>query len=309
MKKNVLLLNLVFLLGAAQAHAQTSGGCCCTDCVCPPGPQGPAGIQGIPGAQGPAGAQGLPAMGPAGLPGPTGPQGNIGLQGIPGVAGPAGPTGLQGIAGPQGPAGAQGLPAMGPAGLPGPAGPQGNIGLQGIPGVAGPIGPTGLQGVAGPQGPCCTASGTFTGVYSLLDQAIAPGANATFEAIAQTTASFDLSMAAITGAVTVLNSGIYLVNWSVDGLLTSYPPTVPAWSFAIYQNGTLVPGTSSSSFSSSSLDLATYNSGFSMIMVTAGDVIELVNTSTTPFSATGTVFGSSVPVTSARLNLVLLTAL
>lgn len=54
-----------------------------------PGPQGPAGPQGIVGPQGPAGPQGL-----------AGPQG------------PAGPQGLQGIQGVQGPAG-QGVPAGG----------------------------------------------------------------------------------------------------------------------------------------------------------------------------------------------------
>jgi len=57
-----------------------------------PGPQGPAGPQGVPGAQGPAGAQGA-----------TGPQGPIGLTG---ASGPPGAQGPQGATGPQGPAGA-----------------------------------------------------------------------------------------------------------------------------------------------------------------------------------------------------------
>lgn len=54
-----------------------NGGCCCTDCICPPGPQGPVGPQGTAGPQGP--------------------------QGIQGAAGPQGPQGIQGNTGPQGP--------------------------------------------------------------------------------------------------------------------------------------------------------------------------------------------------------------
>lgn len=60
-------------------QAQT-GGCCCTDCVCPPGPQGPIGLQG-----------------------PVGPQGSQGQPGTQGLTGPQGPQGIQGNTGPQGP--------------------------------------------------------------------------------------------------------------------------------------------------------------------------------------------------------------
>jgi hypothetical protein len=130
------------------------------------------------------------------------------------------------------------------------------------------------------------------------------------ELIANTTASFDLSMTPITGAITCLKSGIYLVNWGVDGLLTPpYSSPVPAWSFGIYQNGVLLPGTTSGSFSVTSDDICTHDSGVSIITVQAGDVIQLINTSVNSFSATATVFGSSVPVAAARVNLVLLTAL
>lgn len=80
-----MLKNSAFLLGTAalfltafqpQAQAQTAG-CCCTDCICPLGPQGSVG--------------------------PQGPQGPAGTQGPQGLAGPAGPQGTQGPLGPQGP--------------------------------------------------------------------------------------------------------------------------------------------------------------------------------------------------------------
>lgn len=222
----------------SQAEAQNS--CCCTDCTCPPGPQGP--------------------MGP------------------------------QGLAGPQGFSGATG--SVGPQGFLGPQGPQG------------------IQGPTGSQGPCCPVVGTYTSVYSNLDQTLPPGAAALLELTSATTASFDLSMAGITGAVTVLKSGIYLVNWGVDGLLTPpYPTPVPAWTFGVTVNSILQMSTVSGSFSITPDDICTHDSGVSIISVMAGDVVQLVNTSLNTFSATSTVFGSAVPVASASLNLVLLTPL
>ena len=77
MKTNLKLVGLfsafLFMMVPMASEAAT-GGCCCTDCVCPPGPQGATGLQG---AQGVAGPQG--------------------------IAGPTGATGLQGNTGPQGP--------------------------------------------------------------------------------------------------------------------------------------------------------------------------------------------------------------
>ncbi|MES2273494.1 MAG: hypothetical protein V4487_04830 [Chlamydiota bacterium] len=72
-----------FFFSTPYAAAQGTGGCCCTDCICPPGPQGPAGTSG------PQGAQGVPGL-----------QGPLGGQGIPG---PQGPQGVMGLDGPQGP--------------------------------------------------------------------------------------------------------------------------------------------------------------------------------------------------------------
>lgn len=235
MKKRVFAFGLAWLLSlfAFQLHAQ-SGGCCCTDCVCPPGPQGPVGPQGA-----------------------VGPQGN--------------------------------------AGMPGP---------QGLAGLQGPV------GSQGPQGPCCPLTGTYTSIYSLLNQTLLPGMNATFELVSQTTASFDLSMTAITGAVTCLKSGIYLVNWDVVGLLTPpYPSPVPAWSFGLYNNGVLAGSSTSAAFSISPDDRATHNSAAFIIQIMAGDVITLKNTSTMSISANATILGSTVPIAATRLNLVLLTVL
>jgi hypothetical protein len=84
---SVGLLSLVMCFSPSQAQA--AGDCCCTDCICPPSPQGPMG------PQGPIGPQGSP--GTIGLTGSVGPQGPVGPQGL------TGPQGLQGLTGPQGP--------------------------------------------------------------------------------------------------------------------------------------------------------------------------------------------------------------
>ncbi len=165
-------------------------------------------------------------------------------------------------------------------------------------------------GPPGPVGPCCPVNGVFTGVYSLTAQTIPPGGNAILDLVAQTTSEFDLSQAGTTGVITILKSGIYFINWGVDGRLAPpYPSPVPAWSFAAYRNGVLLPGTSSGSFSITPDDICTHDSGLSIILLQAGDTVTLVNTSTKDFEATSNILGSTIPVASTRLNLILLTAL
>ncbi len=76
MKKNLSFLGLftAALFMSPMVGESAGGGCCCTDCVCPPGPQGAPGVQG---PQGIAGVQGL-----------IGPQGSMGVQGNTGPQGP-----------------------------------------------------------------------------------------------------------------------------------------------------------------------------------------------------------------------------
>lgn len=77
MKKQQVILGIMSLFSMVLPLQAQNGGCCCTDCVCPPGPQGSQGIQGLQGSQGTKGSQG--------------PQGSQGSQGIQGNTGPQGP--------------------------------------------------------------------------------------------------------------------------------------------------------------------------------------------------------------------------
>ena len=200
----------------------------------------------------------------------------------------------------------------GPQGLEGDQGSIGLSGPDGQPGQPGPTGPQGAQGIRGPigiQGPCCSATSAYTSVYSLTNQILSPGASPSLDLVSATTASFDLTLAPTTGEMIALKSGVYWVSWEVDGKLTSpIPSPVPAWSFGVFVNGALEPATTSGSFSNTPNTICIHDSGVGIITLSAGDRVKLVNTSTQNFSCIAAIFGSSVPVAAARINLILLTA-
>lgn len=82
MKKSLFMLTaLTAILSSSNAYSDS--GCCCTDCICPPGPQGPLGSQGSAGSQGLSGPQGI-----QGVQGLVGPSGSQGIQGKEGIQGP-----------------------------------------------------------------------------------------------------------------------------------------------------------------------------------------------------------------------------
>lgn len=198
--------------------------------------------------------------------------------------------------------------SMGPQGV---QGPQGIDGPPGVPGVIGLPGSQGLPGIPGPQGSCCPLVGAFTSVYSLMNQVVSPAGNFLFEQVSTTTAAFDLTNAGVTGEITALQSGIYFVEWVTDGILAApFPAPVPAWSKSIFVNGVQLPSTSSASyFSTPHMNACLQDSGTSIIQLMERDVLTLVNTSTQAFQAKALVGGSTVPIASARFNIVLLSPL
>src|SRR5262249_44335234 len=144
-----------------------------------------------------------------------------------------------------------------------------------------PQGPQGTQGPTGPQGPCCPVTGTYAVVYSLTDQTVMPGGSPLLELLGPVTASFNVSMAPITGEVTVLKSGVYQILWSVDGIVTPpIPSPVPSMSLGIYVNNVLAPSTTGANFAISPDNDCTHTTVSSLVVLNAGDVVKLVNTST-----------------------------
>lgn len=240
MKKFALLgVCLGTLLYMTPSQAGTSG-CCCQDCVCPPGPQGPQGPQG--------------SIGSTGATGATGPQG---------IAGSTGATGAQG---PQGP--------------------------QGIPGT------------------CSLATTTFANVYSNASQAIGNLGAALFEGVNAVSADMDISAAGTTGAIAFQTAGYYEIYYDIDAVLQNpflFP--VPVWTFSLYHNGVVIPGSTQPGITESPNDIVSNTSGRVIIAIAAGDIIQLVNTSTNPVTTVGTPFGSIVPAASATLSIVRISSL
>lgn len=205
-----------------------------------------------------------------------------------GVAGPSGPPGPPGASGSTGPQGISGA-----TGATGPMGPQGDAGVAGPAGPQGPIGPTGTNG--------------YLSLYSLADQILAPLQVIVMEHVNITTPGFDITSVATNGQVTILQHGIYEINWEFNGLLTPpIPFPVPGWSLGLFRNGLLLPGSVSGAFTISPDDICTHNSTVLQLELFAGDIITLVNTSTSDITAISSLDGSSVPITSAGLNFTLL---
>lgn len=192
--------------------------------------------------------------------------------------------------------------SQGPQGIQGPAG----TGAPGPQGVPGPQGAQGVQGQAGPQGPCCQSPSGQVSVlnaYSTRDQTIPSLEVCLFEHLnVFTSASFDVSQIGITGEITFLKSGNYLLSWTAEGQLTPpFPDPVPAWSLSFFLDGVNVPGSCFSGYTLYPAELTDNTGGTVVVNVNAGQVLKLVNTSTLPISLISTIPGSLFPETSISI--------
>jgi hypothetical protein len=186
------------------------------------------------------------------------------------------------------------------------------MGVMGTQGSVGPQGPQGTQGLVGPQGPCCPVTSSYVNVYSLMNQLLPSGASPVMEMVVATTTAFDISMAPISGQITVLKKGVYQLLWSVDAVVTPpLPAPVPAMAFGISVNGTIVPSTTGANFAISPDDVCTHTTVSSLVVLNVGDVLQLVNTSTNSVNLISTLPATSsiIPVVSAQIDITLVQAL
>lgn len=198
--------------------------------------------------------------------------------------------------GPQGPAGSQGT--------------QGMIGLTGPQGIQGPQGAQGPQGPIGPQGPCCPLQGVYAGAFSNVNQTIPAGMQVLLDEVITASPSIDMSAADTTGMITINQSGIYVVDFTVQGALTPpFPSPVPAWCFSLFQNGVLVPGTTWTNYTSTPNSVISHTGGPKLVVVAAGDTFQVLNTSTLSVSLTASSLGTTVPVNAASITIRLIQAL
>lgn len=217
-------------------------------------------------------------------------------EGPPGIQGPVGPQGLQGVAGPTGADGSIG-----------PQGPEGPQGIQGAQGAQGPQGAEGAQGAQGPEGPCCPVVQAYANVYNEDAQTIAifgnPGDTVLFNANNAVSIHFDLSLMSTTGEIRFLRSGTYSIEYTLEALLDDFNFPVPIWTFGLFLNNALVPGSVFGSFSFSPDIIMTHAGGEVIINVIAGDLITLKNTSTETVNIVASPLGSLFPTASASINI------
>lgn len=212
----------------------------------------------------------------------------------------------------------EGCPA-GPEGDAGPVGDQGNAGPSGIQGGEGPQGSVGTQGATGPQGPCCPTSvgSQFASLYSNMDQTISastgsnlPGGAVILEnASPGTTSLINTSLASTTGEVIVNAAGTYRVFFSVE----AGPDSMMAedLSFSLFLDGVRVPGsTFSTLMSAPESPTVSHNiTGEVYVAIGTGQKLKVASSSTSTINLSSASSGSTAPITSGSLDLLLVKAL
>lgn len=203
----------------------------------------------------------------------------------------------------------------GPQGVPGL---QGEQGIQGVPGAQGIMGPAGHQGPQGLQGPpgkdcepvtrnCCCVS--YANVYSnnhQMLQAFGNGGDAVLfhSQNAVTGPDFDLTAMGITGEIKFLSSHVYSLRYGAEARVDPpVPSPIPSFSFGLFLNGALIPGSVQSGYTQAPVDDTLPINSQVIVSVNAGDVLKLRNTSSLAVSLNPTGISVQLPVTVASLNI------
>jgi hypothetical protein len=207
----------------------------------------------------------------------------------------------------------------GPQGIPGPQGAQG---IQGVPGSQGSTGPQGIQGQQGLQGPpgkdCDNSNGNqcdcpvaYFNIYSNVPQQVQPYNNVgdvvLFNAQNAVTPEFDFSMMNVNGDIKFLKHGVYSLSWTLQARVAPpIPQPVPSWSFGLWSNGVLIPGSIFSGFTQAPTDDACHSSAEVIVEMKSNDLVKLRNTSINVIDLNPSNVGNAFPITIASLNCVLL---
>ena len=214
--------------------------------------------------------------------------------------------GVQGVPGLQGEQGMQGVPGV--QGIPGPKGVQGIQGLQGPPGICSP---EDCQGSGGD----CKCCESYANVWAQPPQILGAFGSANDSVLFQfqnavVAADFDLSQMAINGSVKFLKAGSYRVAYGAEAKVSQpIPLPVPSFSFGLWKNAILVPGSTISGYTQAPGDDTIQVNGEVMIDVLAGDVLKLRNASSNGIDMTPNTVGIVFPVTVATMNISCLKAL
>lgn len=204
---------------------------------------------------------------------------------------------------------------VGPAGLQGEQGIQGVPGAQGIMGPTGPQGPRGLQGEAGickPEdcvGKDCACCESYINIWAQLPQILGANGAANDAVLFQfqntaTAANFDLSMMSVDGSIKFLKAGDYHISYGAEAKVSQpIPVPVPSFSFGLWKNGVIIPGSTISGYTQAPGDDTIQITGEVMISILANDVVKLRNASSNGVDMTPNTIGIAFPVTVATMNI------
>jgi hypothetical protein len=108
---------------------------------------------------------------------------------------------------------------------------------------------------------------------------------------------------AVLGQIVYNRAGVYSISWGVQANLTPpIPAPVPSWSFALFLNGVIIPGTEFTGFNESPNNNPVHTSGQAIVTIPAGGVLELRNVTTLAVTLNPNILGSAVPSTVASIN-------
>lgn len=205
----------------------------------------------------------------------------------------------------------------GQAGLQGEQGIQGVPGPQGIMGPMGPQGPRGLQGEKGDPGFCicdethrdCKCCESYLNVYGLPPQSLTAfgGGDDAVKYQGENAVSlghFDLASMSVDGSVKFLKAGIYYISWGVQARVKPpIPLPVPSFSFGIWRNSVLIPGSTLSGYTQAPGDDTVHLNGEVTIQIAANDVIKIRNAASIAVDLDPNTIGIQFPVTVSVLNI------
>jgi hypothetical protein len=118
-------------------------------------------------------------------------------------------------------------------------------------------------------------------------------------------------MAATTGAVTFNAAGIYKVSYSVQATPTSMMGSPISLAFSLFLNGTYVSGSTFAGLLSMPIsETIGYNiCGEVYVTIAAGQTLTLASSSVDTMQLTSVSAGSTAPVSSASMDIVLIQAM
>lgn len=207
---------------------------------------------------------------------------------------------------------------QGPQGVSGLQGAQGVQGVPGVQGIAGQDGIQGPQGLQGPAGICtpeqcqgrhCNCCESYCNVWAqppqILGENGTPNDSVLFQfQNAVVSADFDLSSMSTDGSIKFLRSGVYRIAYGAEAKVSQPIPTpVPSFSFGLWKNGVLIPGSTISGYTQAPGDDTLQVTGEVMINVDANDVIKMRNASSNSVDMTPNTVGIVFPVTVATINI------